>query len=119
MASFHHLHTECSHQFFQICFNRNGGIQFLIEYILVLLEVRFCDLSISVHKMADKIYFIDSHEPYVFVAKLCYVNVFNSFNYLVLENIVHGSRVLENSTCFAVRLIGLLAVSDCYICING
>ena len=94
---------------FKIFVNRHDIIQCLIELFLVILEVCFCHLTISVHCMVDKIYRLDSYEPCVFIAEVCDVIVFNYLNYFVIEGLVHGCSIFKYLAFFSVCLIGLLA----------
>ena len=85
--------------------NRYITIELPVEYLLVLLEVRFCIFPIYVHYMMDQINRLDSHEPCVFILEFWYVRVFNGFYYLVLEGLAHGCGILNIWRAFPYILL--------------
>ena len=65
----------------------NCCVQYLTEYLLVLLEVFFCYFSVSVHEMMDNIDVHDSYEPCVPVVEFKNASVPHVIYHLVLSSL--------------------------------
>ena len=81
----------------------------LVHLMIVRLNIRGCDLTISIEKILETIAACNSKESGVLIIQLLQVCVFGGVYYLVVEIFVHCARIIVDYPSFIMLKLELFS----------